>query len=901
VSPLLHGETDSPRDMQEHDSPYGSEIGTLVSHSGSTVISPKNPAELDSAGGGGRGGASGALSADPLMQTAPAGATAAGLSGAAAEADAALRLMSSSGPLAKDKDRDKESLRARLGMSARERRSTRIPVTQRLRNLPKGLPLPGEGERGGLPPSVAAAKKPSAHFEWGGGLGHGLLLFMVHDNHMLGDTLAAMVLGADSDAKTVVAKRPTPVIPLPGAGAAETGSEGAGVAVMLESKDDSGASVFVLGTIIYSGDMSSIKGADGSNPRGAQCMVIGGVQAIRAKLKDFPTRSRPGNSDIKEMDLAGLPGECYARVSDSAELRGFLQQCRSRVDVILDPSRSEPSWYPYWEGSRKMAPQFRSKGIGYIRLGDDMSMNGTAFLSTDAGVTFMDDGTNSVVDAPKAPSAPSVSSPSSNYRKMGSMDPVGDADGKAFPRAHTPGGTAQSPRRVGSSYGGTAAMRHIIQNLRNADAPTTTANATIPANLTWSQRVELLQRMQKELRLLATNLSTAYTPRTPDATSAASGEWVADAFGIIADSLVKQKNPNVLKESLACVPLFSPWIPSPASMDLLPSNAPPSASANMLAWRMLFMEVVHCLRHANKNASDSAKLVLNDLETNRAITFLSVARLYPCPFTELLSGPVRGNTARPAPTSAGSIATAANTARVLSWLVGLTRSVARESAGAARSGGHTDDDYYHGAPLFKALKPLLFHREEATRDGAVSLMAMLVCYDELSAKKPHAPAPKLTESPRARQNSAKSLLTVVESTPTSQNPLSLPEGLSAGTMQLLREVDETSAKTCARIIRESVVLADDIKSEPVDVLVAVKVVSTTTKTPSPGDKPRRLSRASLGAQGERDKDTASGNMTTALPSVRFEKTLTDEWFEAKYLLKSPPTDESSWNQLTEVS
>ena len=44
-----------------------------------------------------------------------------------------------------------------------------------------------------------------------------------------------------------------------------------------------------------------------------------------------------------------------------------------------------------------MAPQFRSQGIGYIRLGDDMSMYGVAFLSVDAGSTFLDYGIASIL------------------------------------------------------------------------------------------------------------------------------------------------------------------------------------------------------------------------------------------------------------------------------------------------------------------------------------------------------------------------------------------------------------------------------------------------------------------------------------------------------------------------
>ncbi len=44
-----------------------------------------------------------------------------------------------------------------------------------------------------------------------------------------------------------------------------------------------------------------------------------------------------------------------------------------------------------------MAPQFRSRGIGYLRLGDDMSQYGSAFLSVDAGATFLDHGATSIV------------------------------------------------------------------------------------------------------------------------------------------------------------------------------------------------------------------------------------------------------------------------------------------------------------------------------------------------------------------------------------------------------------------------------------------------------------------------------------------------------------------------
>jgi len=63
-------------------------------------------------------------------------------------------------------------------------------------------------------------------------------------------------------------------------------------------------------------------------------------------------------------------------VSTPDKVAACLHGCSSRVDVILDPSHSQ-LWYPYWEGRRKMAPQFRSQGVGYLRLGDDMSRYGS--------------------------------------------------------------------------------------------------------------------------------------------------------------------------------------------------------------------------------------------------------------------------------------------------------------------------------------------------------------------------------------------------------------------------------------------------------------------------------------------------------------------------------------------
>jgi hypothetical protein len=86
----------------------------------------------------------------------------------------------------------------------------------------------------------------------------------------------------------------------------------------------------------------------------------------------------------------------------SQALRELLKPCVAHVDVILDPYHTSLQWFPYWEGARRMAPQFRSRGIGYLRLGDDMSQYGAAFLSLDAGHTYLDGGATSIVSTSAA-------------------------------------------------------------------------------------------------------------------------------------------------------------------------------------------------------------------------------------------------------------------------------------------------------------------------------------------------------------------------------------------------------------------------------------------------------------------------------------------------------------------
>ena len=205
MSPLLGSEIDSPR--YANDSPCDSESGieTLMSNSCATIISPKNAEDLrpgedlardspcdlmaddctvtsvHTLGSAPDGKAFG--QADPLMQTAPAGSM-----GKDDGSDSAFVRLSASGPLkgvaveisSSDGKTDSEAsssggLAARLSMNAKERRRTRIPVTQRLRNLPKHSPA--------IQVESPIPRKPTTRFQWvcepEGLSEHGLLLFMI--------------------------------------------------------------------------------------------------------------------------------------------------------------------------------------------------------------------------------------------------------------------------------------------------------------------------------------------------------------------------------------------------------------------------------------------------------------------------------------------------------------------------------------------------------------------------------------------------------------------------------------------------------------------------------------------------------------------------------------------------
>ena len=107
---------------------------------------------------------------------------------------------------------------------------------------------------------------------------------------------------------------------------------------------------------------------------GKQVNLDGGPvsSALAAAFEDIDVNERNSRSagGTKAPSMVGKLGKGSSAHRD---LEWFLSATCARIDVVLVPQQ-KGNWYPYWEVSsgRKMAPQFRSSGVGYLRLADDV-------------------------------------------------------------------------------------------------------------------------------------------------------------------------------------------------------------------------------------------------------------------------------------------------------------------------------------------------------------------------------------------------------------------------------------------------------------------------------------------------------------------------------------------------
>ena len=152
----------------------------------------------------------------------------------------------------------------------------------------------------------------------------------------------------------------------------------------------------LTGVIDYSGSVSRSDFDRSEYPdteTGTECLRLRNVRGYIVDHANVESRLS-SNESIYEFHLDAKGATTLTGRDATMTAKEFLAGCEGSVDVIIDPQCSPGEWYPQREASadannaRKLAPQFRSKGVGYIRLGDDMSRNGQAFLSNDACKSF---------------------------------------------------------------------------------------------------------------------------------------------------------------------------------------------------------------------------------------------------------------------------------------------------------------------------------------------------------------------------------------------------------------------------------------------------------------------------------------------------------------------------------
>lgn len=794
----------------------------------------------------------------------------------------------------------KSALAARLGMSAKDRRSkdaqkdkSRHQNTQNnIRKLKSSPQLTNattsSAEVGGVNEIPSYVWLPSNHDS---ASSMSCTLFIAHDNPQLGKTVAEAISG--------------------------------GMELMIESKALDNKIAFVLAKIVYSGPVEKIlisKGAAAMSvasdtlPRGSQCLVCTELRAFAFELsKDCETRVQGVIAEVN-MSKEKLPKKCSIDVSTEDKLRTFFRACDARVDVILSPHHAQ-TWYPYWEygsvpsvevangtqpgkGARKMAPQFRSKGIGYLRLGDDMSRFGTSFLSCDGFESFMDEGKGGVEDKHASSSSlPKGSGGLQNGRFPGQMNRA-----TSMPCALT--GSTEEDDEHKNSFG------TDIVNDQELDVAVASLQASA---VKWSDRVACLQKMGDYLAKQVNMLKN---------TTNISGLILENTAQCLIAHILSQKNPLVLKEAIRC----AGGIGSHCSvLNVFKTQATESLAKT---WTELFILCVHNLRHANRGVSEAAKASLTSLLGSSAVNLMTVGTT----IRDLIGGPLRpGSTTQPFMTMAP------NTARVLQWLIGILEDYSRqlsrlktyaESVSVvifdsmvpahqnAEKGNDSLGYSYNMADnnsiilIAQGVIPLLSHKDVSVREAAVTLSAQLFSLDILHCGK----VDKFnlnTYCDNKLQVSA-----VVQSNSTESLPF---PGDFNSLMSVLSDECKTifsasvEKKSQIKVAQRSIEYLNKLYSNNINSNSSPESIhSSQEDSPPPPSSELKKSLSALSHKNKRPRkvrrsssstgsgSSGGGNESLATRCESCPDPLADQLFEVSLSLKVPPSDQESWNHFSQV-
>ena len=792
----------------------------------------------------------------------------------------------------------KSALAARLGMSAKDRRSKDVdqektrPSNNRNNNMKKFKSSP-HLTNNTAPSGDAINQIHTPSYVWqqsdaDEGSIMPCTLFIAHDNPQLGKTVADAISG--------------------------------GMEMMIESKALDSKIAFVLAKIVYSGPVENVlisKGtaaksaASSTLPRGSQCLVCTELRAFAFELsKDCDTRVQ---GVIAEINLCKekLPNGCSIDVSNEEKLRTFFRACDARVDVILSPHHAQ-TWYPYWEygsepnaavasgtqpgpGARKMAPQFRSKGIGYLRLGDDMSRFGTSFLSCDGFDSFMDEGKGGVEDKL------SLSASLTLETKGGLRDllPARISRAASMPTGLV-GQDEEEDKAVGADIANDQDLGETVMSLQSSA-------------LKWSDRVACLQQISDYLVKQVNVLKN---------TTTIPGTILDTTAKCLISQILTQKNPLVLKEATRCAGCIGSHF---SVLNVFNAKGTESLAKT---WAELFVLCVHNLRHANRGVSEAAKASLSSLLGSCVVDLRTLA----ANIRDLIAGPLRpGSTTQPV------VSSAPNTARVLQWMIGILEDYSRQlfqlktyaetvnvvtftvpSSDEEVTGlGYTYNEMHTNSIVLisQCVLSLLNHKDVSVREAAVTLSAQLFSLDILHCGK----VMKFnlnTYHAKELQQSGTIDSIALELLPFPNDFKSLVNSLSADCQNMFTSAMEK--KQQVKVVQRSIEYvnklysynknqtthSDSFSQEPTPSSSSLstgespptselkKSLSALTQKSKRPRKLRRSSSSKVVGNNEGEAPVGSGSSGS--------DPIADQLFEVNLSLKCAPTDEDSWKHFSMV-
>lgn len=797
--------------------------------------------------------------------------------------------------------RPPKGLAARLSMGTREKPKASLSSTLK-RRTPAGLTRtdstisedgPGTARTVDSESSEVVCKTECS-FYWKSSNNSNVHLFIAHDNPQVGSTVANRM------------------------------KNGGPMHVMIETKEKSGLICFILASIVYSGCIEAVEGADLERPRGSQFIVCSRMTAIKIDLATLPKRA---NGDILEIDLQFGIQQGQVDVSSVLKVKEFLVSCIDRVNVILDPSHTQ-MWYPYFEGNRKMAPQFRSKGVGYIRLGDEFSNYGSAFISLDAGLSYLDNGATSIVAEKDSDKSPAVlrtfpgallqysdmdsSSPRSQKSGMGSMSRSGALRrSKSSEQSIDISDNDDSGVQGLSSSSSSIRIVEPFSLVKETDEINEALLLLSDADLKWSDRVEALRRLHSAV----INISNACLSG-PDGLVIAGSMLSPSLLKLVTSALVlcitKQMNPHVLRSAVCCVRVVGAFAGSTHSCGV--------------TWRALLLETVHLLRSSAKAVYEEAKDTLIGLQCGAAHCArwtVCINQLNPL-LVDIFAGPKKGGVA-------------CNSSKVLQWLETIINNEIDSRIDTlihkcSRTSGAKPCEKADLGAVFLKCSQHLVHREEVTREAAVNTVgALLVCDILQSSESSSTGWQELRElSMRVSKQVPKAATTLASRLSQSAKDDSCSQLQSAVEIMFISALSSASAaavNTLARDVRRmhDRVVAYSIKlleSKVKEAIVNIEKDMTEKQACSDdacvdsafgngegiafrSKAPQCLQEvyvecvATIDIESE-PRESALEDVLTPPVELEEKEKLTSDWFAFKELVHDPPTAEDTWDDLCQV-